>query len=134
MSREELPAAERIRCRPDFERVYDTGTRIRGRYMTVFVVPREGAGPRLGVAATRRLGSAVVRNRAKRLARELFRRHKITAALDIVIAPRREMLDASYSSLESDYLAALERGRAQGPHGIGSKAGRARCPTAVTSV
>jgi ribonuclease P protein component len=77
--------------------------------MTVFVATREDAGLRFGVAATRKLGPAVVRNRAKRLSRELFRRHKITAAADIVIVPRREMLDAPFSSLEADYLAILAR-------------------------
>jgi ribonuclease P protein component len=77
--------------------------------MTVFVVPNETAASRFGVAATRKLGSAVERNRAKRVSRELFRRHKVTAGLDIVIVPRREMLDASFATLESDYLAVLER-------------------------
>ena len=60
------------------------------------------------MAATRKLGSAVERNRAKRLAREVFRRHKMAAGLDIVIVPRREMLDAPFTSLEADYLAALD--------------------------
>ena len=99
----------RIRRRPEFERVYNEGMRIRGRFMTVFVLPNGGEVPRFGVAATRKLGSAVERNRAKRLSREMFRRHKLAAGLDIVIVPRREMLDAPFSILESDYRAALER-------------------------
>jgi ribonuclease P protein component len=65
--------------------------------------------PRLGVAATRKLGSAVERNRAKRRARELFRRRKKIGGLDIVIVPRREMLDASFASLEAEYVALLGR-------------------------
>jgi len=77
--------------------------------MTLFVVANGGAATRLGVAATRKLGSAVERNRAKRLSREVFRRHKIGGGLDIVIVPRREMLDASFASLENDYTSALER-------------------------
>ena len=83
--------------------------------MTVFVVPNSGFSPRLGIAATRKLGSAVVRNRAKRLARELFRRNRggsffeTQSGLDIVVVPRREMLDAPFISLESDYIGALER-------------------------
>jgi ribonuclease P protein component len=99
----------RIRRRPEFERVYDQGTRIRGRFMTLFVLPNGGDVPRFGVAATKKLGSAVERNRAKRLSREVFRRHKVAAGLDIVIVPRREMLDAPFSTLEADYLATLER-------------------------
>ena len=77
--------------------------------MTVFVVANGGNVGRLGVAATRKLGSAVERNRVKRLSREIFRRHKGVSGLDIVIVPRREMLDAPFSSLEADYVAALQR-------------------------
>ena len=104
-----LAPAERVRRRPDFERAYSSGVRIHGRFMTLFVVANGGTATRLGVAATRKLGSAVERNRAKRLAREVFRRNKIGEGLDIVIVPRREMLDASFASLETDYTSALER-------------------------
>jgi ribonuclease P protein component len=104
-----LAPVERVRRRPDFERAYNTGTRVHGKFMTVFVVPNGMPASRFGVAATRKLGSAVERNRAKRVSRELFRRHKVTAGLDIIVVPRREMLDAPFATLESDYLAALER-------------------------
>ena len=109
MSGAGLARAERIRRRPEFERVYNDGTRISGRFMTVFLLGTGRATARFGVAATRKLGSAVERNRAKRLARELFRRHKIAAGYDVVIVPRREMLDAPFPSLEADYERALER-------------------------
>src|SRR6185436_8146475 len=104
-----LAPAERVRRRPDFERAYSSGSRIHGRFMTLFVVANGGTATRLGVAATRKLGSAVERNRAKRLAREVFRQNKIGEGLDIVIVPRREMLDASFASLETDYISALDR-------------------------
>ena len=110
-----LPRAERVRRRPDFERAYDRGVRMHARFMTVFIAPNEGAHPRFGVAATRKLGSAVERNRAKRRARELFRRHKTVDALDIIIVPRREMLDAPFTSLEADYAAVLARRHRDSP-------------------
>lgn len=77
--------------------------------MTLFVAPNGGSRCRLGVAATRKLGSAVVRNRAKRLARELFRKQKPPAGLDVILVPRREMLDAPFASLEADYNTTLAR-------------------------
>ena len=58
---------------------------------------------RLGIAATRKLGGAVQRNRAKRLIREVFRRNKIAPGFDVVVIPKRELLDASLSALEADY-------------------------------
>ena len=104
-----MAAPDRIRRRPEFERIYSTGTKVHGRFMMLFVMVNGTDAPRLGVAATRKLGSAVERNRAKRRARELFRRGKKIGGFDIVIVPRREMLDAPFASLEAEYVNLLGR-------------------------
>jgi ribonuclease P protein component len=116
---ERLQPHERVRKRADFEHIYEHGAKRHGRFMTMFVLAREAlAGQsRFGVAATRKLGGAVVRNRAKRLSRELFRRHKPDAGLDVVVVPRREFLAADFPSLERDYVVLLSGrgGRDTGP-------------------
>lgn len=104
-----LRSGERIRKRPEFQRVYDSGAKVHGRFMTVFAAPNGSPVARLGVAATRRIGSAVIRNRAKRLARELFRRYKLATGLDVIVVPRREMLDAPFASLEVDFDNTIRR-------------------------
>jgi ribonuclease P protein component len=81
---------ERIRRRAEFKQVYERGTRIYSRYSTVFMLPNERIVGRLGIAATRKLGGAVQRNRAKRLIREVFRRNKIANGFDVVVIPKRE--------------------------------------------
>jgi ribonuclease P protein component len=134
MSGQSLAAAERIRRRPEFERIYNEGARIHGRFMTLFVRSNGGTAPRFGVAATRKLGSAVERNRAKRRAREVFRRHKMAAGLDIVIVPRREMLDAPFASLEADYHLALDRKDRERPRPARRPGGRAPRTRAAASV
>jgi len=99
----------KLRRRAEFTAVYERGARLRCRFMTCFALSNELGAPRLGIAASRKIGNAVTRNRAKRLVRELFRGRKPLAPIDIVIIPRREMLVASWQNLESDYRAALQR-------------------------
>jgi len=101
--------ADRIRRRAEFQQVYERGVRIHSRYSTVFILANERGAPRLGIAATRKLGGAVQRNRAKRLIREVFRRNKIAPGFDVVVIPKRELLDASLSALEADYRTTIER-------------------------
>jgi ribonuclease P protein component len=100
---------ERIRRRRDFQKIYEHGSRLRGRYSTLFVLPNELDVCRLGIAATRKLGGAVQRNRAKRLIREIFRRNKVVLGYDVVVVAKRELLDARLPILEADYRNRLER-------------------------
>ncbi len=104
-----LSPQERIRRRADFQQVYERGLRTHARFMTLIILANNLPVTRLGVAATRRLGDAVRRNRAKRLVREVFRRNKTLPGFDVVVVPRPELLDAEFSSLETDYRAALRR-------------------------
>ena len=101
--------AERIRRRTEFERIYNRGVKIHSRYATVFLLANERGIGRLGIAATRKLGGAVRRNRAKRLIREVFRRNKIAPGFDVVVVPKRDLLEASLDALEADYRNLLNR-------------------------
>ena len=109
-------AGEHVRKRADFELIYKTGFKRSGRLMTMFTREREAGPARLGIAATRKMGAAVERNRAKRLVRELFRHNKPAAALDVVVVPRREMLDASFDRVEAEFRLLLNRRGAMKTH------------------
>ena len=104
-----LGRSERIRRRPEYQRIQTTGVRTHGRFLTLLILPNALPASRLGIVASRRLGGAARRNRAKRLARELFRRTKAQPGLDVVVLPRREFLTADFGSLEADYRSALAR-------------------------
>jgi ribonuclease P protein component len=108
-SQQSFPADRHIRRRAEFQRVYEQGERVRARLMTVMVLPNDQPVSRLGIAATRKLGGAVVRNRAKRLVREVFRRARVPSGLDIVVIPRPEMLDAEYRVVEAEFGYVLRR-------------------------
>ena len=100
---------ERVRRHAEYQTIYARGFKLHSRYSTVFILRNEHGVGRLGIAATKKLGGAVQRNRAKRLIREVFRRNKIAKGFDVVVIPKRDLLDASLSTLETDYRILLER-------------------------
>lgn len=66
---------------------------------------------RIGITTTRKLGTAVTRNRARRLVREAYRRHRnqIPTGLDFVFVVRRPLLDHKPSELASILMAAVQQ-------------------------
>jgi ribonuclease P protein component len=113
-------AHERIKTRAQFQKIYQKGVRVHGRFSTVFVLANELPIGRLGIAATKKLGGAVERNRAKRLIREVFRRNKVAPGFDVVVIPKRELLETSLTTLETDYRSTLERTLRRGRIGPGA--------------
>jgi ribonuclease P protein component len=66
---------------------------------------------RLGVVTSRKVGSAVIRNRARRLLREAFRRHQhaLKGPLDVVLVARASIAGKRAGEVEQDFLVALRR-------------------------
>lgn len=93
-----LPKENRLRKPREFQAVYAKGTRFEGRFMTVFLMPSETSFQRLGITASKKaVGNAVMRNRAKRLLREVFRLSKadlseLNAHYDWVLNARRFLI------------------------------------------
>jgi ribonuclease P protein component len=110
-----LQAHERVRRRAEFERIYKQGLKLGSRFMTVFLLRNGLPTSRIGVAATRKLGGSVIRNRAKRLSKELYRRHKPRPGLDVVLVPKREFLTAEFATLERDYAALVSARQDRAP-------------------
>ncbi len=106
---------DRLRKRAEFVRVQAAGRRVSGRFVTLLILANDCTAPRLGLIASRKLGPAVARNRAKRRLRDLFRRHREAlgpgAGVDIVAIPRREICVAPFADVEADFIAALRRCR-----------------------
>ncbi len=104
-----LSPNERVRRHRDYQRIYERGSKVHSKLFTLFTLTNDQTVGRLGIAATKKLGGAVVRNMAKRLIREVFRRNKIAPGFDVVVVPRREMVDASLTAIETEFRHTLER-------------------------
>ena len=69
-----LPSAARLHASREFQRVYKHGVRATGAWMTAVVLRQtQPKGIRLGLSVSKDHGSAVRRNKIKRLLREAFR-------------------------------------------------------------
>jgi ribonuclease P protein component len=97
----------RLRRSAEFRGVYAEGVKAAGRYLVIFARPRKDGAQRLGITVTRRVGSAVVRNRARRRVRELARHLGLETGAqgaDVVVNVRRGCAAAPWGELEEDYL------------------------------
>ena len=105
-----LGRSARVRRRPEFERAYESGVQdsrplhdgLRHRRMVAALPDWEWLPPE----SSARRSSETARSAWRASCSGVI---KSSAGLDIIIVPRREMLDAPFTSLEADYLALLER-------------------------
>lgn len=95
-------ANHRIRKSKDFARVFQSGHKIITPTLIFRVLPTELNESRLGLAVSRKVGKAVIRNKIRRRTREAFRLSKsgIMRAVDIVVSPRRNITEKTFE----DYL------------------------------
>lgn len=96
-----LGRRDRLRKRADFERAYRDGTKVVTRPLVLFARLNGGEIRRLGITATRKIGNAVIRNRARRLVREAYRRIRTEVApgYDYVVVVRPPLLRRSPDEL-----------------------------------
>lgn len=98
-----FPPSARLRRRSEFTGVFDAGVKRHGQLMSLCVRQGQPGRARIGIAASRKLGGAVERNRAKRRVREVFRRLDLPAGLDIVVMPRDRLLSAPIAELKQEF-------------------------------
>jgi ribonuclease P protein component len=104
----------------DFRRVYEKGRRHFSGNLTAFYMPRpgdtvvSGAGPvRIGFTVGKVLGGSVERNRMRRRLREAVRHelHRLAGMaepIDIVINPKKSVLQVEFSVLSEEVSRALQ--------------------------
>lgn len=74
----------------DFLNLYKRGKYIASKYAVIYVRPNGKSFNRFGITAGKKIGGAVVRNRAKRIIRTVYRskEHLLPIGIDIIIVAR----------------------------------------------
>jgi ribonuclease P protein component len=102
-----LPSRLRLKASRDFAEMRASGKSEAGRTLVLAVKRVENLAEfRFGIVTSKRLGSAVVRNRLRRRLREIVRAHRaeIRGGFHFVMIPRWRAVAAAYSDMEAEWL------------------------------
>lgn len=107
----QFPKRERLQRRVEFRRVYDNGRRAEARLAVLYALDTPGEPRAVGVVTSRKIGGAVIRNRARRLLREAYRLNKAKMKLNVqlILIARSAMRHARYADVEADLLKLFEK-------------------------
>jgi len=111
-----LGKSSRLQKHADFQAVYQQGRKHFSGNITVFYRRREDdGGPRVGFTVGKVLGGAVQRNRIRRRMRAAVQQGlgQLALPLDVVMHPRRPVLDMDFVRLQQEVaqvFAALQAG------------------------
>jgi len=108
-----LPRAHRLTKRGDFARVRQHGRSRAHPLLILVVAPNGGETTRAGLVVGKRIGTAVVRNRVKRLLREAVRARLscLPPGYDIVLIARQEAAGARLGDIAVALDVLLQRER-----------------------
>ena len=104
MGNQSFHKSERLLKRSQFEAVMNRGQRKRvDTTLTLFFLSNGLSKTRLGIIASKRIGNAVIRNRAKRMIREAFRRlkHAGLPGMDLVVISGKNLVSLPLPDLET---------------------------------
>ena len=109
-----LPRRHRLTRKASFDAVFARGRRWMGRHVTIRTLPNGTDDYRLGLAVSKAVGNAVVRNRVKRRLREIVRGARVAPGCDVVVVARPSAADAPFAGLRADVMGILRRAGAVG--------------------
>jgi len=102
----------RLKSRLAFQAVYTQGRSVANRAAVLYVLPQaKGTETKIGFAAGRKLGRAVVRNRVKRRLREAVRLLwvRVKPGYHLVLIARQGALDMPFVQLQARVTELFER-------------------------
>jgi ribonuclease P protein component len=97
--------------REQYALVYNKGSSWASNLVVMKALPNKLSLSRYGLSVSKRVGKAVMRNRVKRLLREILRLTPLESGWDIIFMARPGAASANYTELEKSVVNLLSRAR-----------------------
>ena len=106
-----FPKKNRIKSKAGFQLVYTTGRSVVDSLSVLYVLPLDAEGPKIGFAVGKKIGNAVVRNRVKRMMREVFRHHKseLLTNIQLIWVARKKLAAADLKTYDRVFMRLAKR-------------------------
>jgi len=101
----------RIKKSRDFKRVFNKNMSVADRNIVLYYLPNNLSVSRFGFTVSKKIGKAVIRNRIRRLFREVCRlnKDKFPEGYDYVLLARRNVVGLNYRQVEETVFKLLQR-------------------------
>ena len=106
-----LKKINRLKKRYQFNYVYKSGEHFSGEHMVLYVASSKTKNIKVGLAVTKKVGHAVVRNKVRRRLREIIKKHVPTLKQNnnIIIVARDNITEASFEKLSNEFLKLIKK-------------------------
>lgn len=106
-----LKKSNKLKSKKSFQFVYGNGRAVVDPMSVFYILADQGEDLKIGLAVGKKLGCAVVRNRVKRVMREVFRMHsaELKKGYHIVWVARQKLTKADYNTFERVFLRLAKR-------------------------
>lgn len=96
----------RLKKNKDFRRVYSKGRSFADRRIIMYFFKNDREESRIGFSVSKKVGNAVIRNRTRRILKEICRlnRSQIKKGFDIIIIARAAIAGNTYREIEKSFF------------------------------
>lgn len=106
-----LKRINRLKKRYQFNYVYKSGEHFSGEHIVLYVASSKTKNIKVGLAVTKKVGHAVVRNKVRRRLREIIKTQvpNLKQNNNIIVVARDNITEASFEKLSNEFLKLIKK-------------------------
>ena len=103
---------EMVKKHEDFNTIINKGKKISNKYMLIFFIEKDFEKPNFGIAVGKKIGNAVMRNKMKRIFRNLVDNNRLLFKNyhNYIIMIKKEATNVPYTVLDEEMKNILKKG------------------------